>query len=134
MLEELLKDLGARIGVGPLALGEDGACSLSFADGAEVHIRPDDDDPNSCVLVSACGGLPDAGRAAFLRQLLEANFFHRDTGDGVIALEPALDEALLVQRLRIDLLDGEKFAEAVTAFLDYQERWSRRATVALAAR
>ena len=132
MLEELLKDLGDRIGVGPLALGEEGVCSLGFAEDAQIHISPDDADPNYCVLVANFGGIPEQGRAAFLRRLLEANFFHRDTGDAVIALEPDLDEALLVERVRLDVIDGAGFADVVTRFVAYQRRWSERSGEAMA--
>jgi hypothetical protein len=52
----------------------------------------------------------------------------------VIALEPDLDEALLMQRVRMDTIDGAGLAEAVTAFLAYQERWSERAAEAMVAR
>jgi len=133
MLEELLNDLGRRIGVGPLALGDDGVCTLGFGDGAQIHIAPDENDPLYCLLIGTCGGIPDRGRNAFLRRLLEANFFRRDTGDSVIALEPDLDEALLMQRLRMDTIDGAGLADAVTQFLAYQERWSQRAAEAMAA-
>ena len=133
MLEELLKDLGDRIGVGPLALGDEGVCSLGFADGAQINISPDDADPSYCVIVGNCGGIPDQGRAAFLRRLLEANFFRRDTGNAVIALEPDLDEALLVERVRLDVIDGAAFVEAVTRFVAYQRRWSERSAEAMAA-
>jgi hypothetical protein len=132
MLEDLLKDLGNRIGIGPLELGEDGVCTLAMGDGTQIHIVPDDDDPNHCLLVGNCGGVPDQGRTAFLRRLLEANFFHRDTGASLIAVEPELDEALLIQRVRLDTIDGAGFNDAVTEFLAYQERWTRRAAEALA--
>jgi hypothetical protein len=133
MLDQLLNDLGDRIGVGPLALGDEGVCTLGFAEGAQIHISPDDADPNYCVLVGNVGGIPEQGRAAFLRHLLEANFFHRDTGDAVIALEPDLDEALLVQRVRLDVIDGTGFVDAVTRFVAYQQRWSERSVEAMAA-
>ena len=133
MLEELLKDLGDRIGAGPLGLSDAGVCTLGFAEDTEIHISPDEADPNYCVLVSNCGGIPDQDRTAYLRRLLEANFFHRDTGDAVIALEPDLDEALLVQRVRIDAIDGAGFADAVTRFVAYQQRWSERSAEAMAA-
>ena len=133
MLEDLLKDLGGRIGLGPLGLAEEGVCTLGFAEGAEIHISPDDSDPNYCVIVGNCGGIPDRDRAAYLRRLLEANFFHRDTGNAVIALEPDLDEALLVQRVRLDMTDGAGFADAVTRFVAYQRRWTERSDEAMAA-
>jgi len=134
MLDDLLKDLGDRIGVGPLALNEAGVCTLGFAEGAQIHISPDEADPNYCVLVGNCGGIPDQqARAAYLRRLLEANFLHRDTGNAVIALEPDLDEALLVERVRLDVIDGAGFADAVTRFVAYQRRWSERSEEAMAA-
>ena len=133
MLEELLKDLGDRVGVGPLSLDESGVCTLGFAEGTPIHISADDGDPNYCVVVGNCGGIPDKGRADFLRRLLEANFFHRDTGDAVLALEPDLAEALLVQRVRMDVIDGAGFADAVTRFVAYQQRWSERSAEAMAA-
>jgi len=68
-----------------------------------------------------------------LRRLLEANFFHRDTGGAVIALEPDLDEALLVERVRIDVIDSAGFADVVTRFVAYQRRWSERSDQAMAA-
>ena len=75
----------------------------------------------------------DIGRAGYLRRLLEANFFHRDTGNAVIALESDLDEALLVERVRLDVIDGTGFADAVTRFVAYQRRWSERSNEAIAA-
>jgi len=133
MLDELLKDLGGRIGVGPLSLNDEGVCTLGFGEGTQIHITPDDGDPNYCVLVGNCGGVPDGSRAPYLRRLLEANFFHRDSGNAVIALEPDLDEALLVERLRLDVIDGAGFADAVTRFVAYQRRWSERSDQAMAA-
>jgi hypothetical protein len=133
MLEELLKDLGDRIGVGPVGVGDNGVCTMGFGEDTEIHISADEADPNYCVLVSNCGGIPEQGRAAFLRRLLEANFFQRDTGDAVIALEPDLDEALLVQRVRMDVIDGAGFADAVTRFVAYRQRWSERSAEAMAA-
>ena len=132
MLEELLKDLGDRIGVGPLSLNDEGVCTLGFAEAAQIHITADDTDPNYCVMVGNCGGIPDQGRAAYLRRLLEANFFHRDSGNAVIALEPDLDETLLIERVRLDVIDGAGFADAVTRFVAYQRRWSERSNEAMA--
>jgi len=131
MLEDLLKELGQRIGV-PLALGADRTCMVGLGDGAPVHIVALDD-PNVCVVVGSCGSVPEVGRTAYLRRLLEANFFHRDTGGAVLGWEPSIDEAMLVQRLRLDVIDGQGFADPITAFLAYQERWNRRAAEAIAA-
>jgi hypothetical protein len=132
MLEELLKDLGDRIGIGPLGLNEEGVCTVGFGEGTLIHITADDSDPNFCVMVGNSGGIPDGDRATYLRRLLEANFFHRDSGNAVIALEPDLDETLLIERVRLDVIDGAGFADAVTRFVAYQQRWSERSDQGMA--
>jgi hypothetical protein len=130
-LDDLLKELGPRIGMPALALDADGLCAISFGDGATITIALDGE--TGCVLLGYCGGLPGQRRVPYLRQLLEANFFRRGTGGAVIALETDLDEALLVQRLPLAGLDSTSLETTLTAFAAYQERWSMRAAEALEA-
>jgi hypothetical protein len=130
-LQELLQELGPRLGLEDLAVGEDGTCTIGLGEDGEIHIG--EDGAGACVVVANCGGLPDRGRAPYLRRLLEANFFHRDSGPGVLAVDPDLDESLLIRRLPLADLDVATFEQVLTEFAAYQERWLKRAESALIA-
>jgi hypothetical protein len=128
--EELLQELGPRLGLPDLVVGEDGTCTIGLGDVGEIHMGDDDD---CLILVANAGGIPARNRVPYLRRLLEANFFHRDSGPALIAVDPELDEAMLIRRLPLAGLDVEAVERALTDLAAYQQRWLERAEEGLIA-
>jgi Tir chaperone protein (CesT). len=121
---DLLQELGQKLGLGPLALDDSGNCQLVFDGDLVVELQAPGDGFIS--LVATVCPVPADGREALFTDLLEANLLGQGTGGATLALDTALDEVVLCQRLETAQLDNEGFEGALETFINHLEFWKGR--------
>lgn len=120
---DLIKQLGAQIGLPDLHLSDEGICELVLPDGAEFFLEGA---PNGVVLhLNGVVGYLHLPSTELLRQLLSANHNGQATGSAALALNsgnPA--ELLLSQCLHVKQMRGiEPVMAALEDFLKILAFW-----------
>jgi hypothetical protein len=119
-VDDLLREFGARSGLGPLARNNDGICRLIFDGGLVVDIEAADGDPDLHLTAVVSPLRPDAG-GALLRDLLAANLAKESCG-AALALDVTRDELVLCRQLPVETLSYPVFERTLDAFLNHIER------------
>ncbi|THF64111.1 type III secretion system chaperone [Pseudothauera rhizosphaerae] len=123
-----IADLGQQLGIGELALNEDGVCTLSIDDGRWLVIigyHPSEGGLRLMICVDDL--IPDAGQLA---ELMTAHFAWRESAGTTFALAPG-SGALVLQRQVSDVqLAAIDLADTVALLVDCAEAWTARLTAA----
>jgi hypothetical protein len=100
-VRSLISLFGQEAGV-PLALGESGTVALAFEDGPTVQLEHDPGiDALHCYVVIGHAPSDIARSERFLRQLLQANVFGRETDGATLGLDEATGDIVLSRRLEL---------------------------------
>jgi hypothetical protein len=133
IVSEWLAAVGAETGH-ELALGEDGHCTIFFADGLQCLVEvPENSETNAVFVYSPLAPLPvdPLEQNALLRQILEWNMFGIATAGSHLSLDPRSESVMLGFAADIDMLDAGLFKEALGDFLDtaaaIHAKWTSRA-------
>ena len=124
-LASTLAELGSRLGVGHIALDDDGGCLLAFDEDLLVDIAKAKDEPGF-YLTGTVGSLPSEGHEAVFAELLEANLQGRGTGRACLALDGDLDEIVLCRYVERDDIAVETLEQELDEFLKVLETWKKR--------
>lgn len=124
-LPDLLKELGAEVGLPDVRPDAEGLCRLTF-DGAVTIDFEQPPGRDLIFLYSVIAQGPESGRERVYRELLSHNLFGQRTGGGVLALDDAQDEILLFFRLPTESVSYDQFRDAVNALLDQTPRLQER--------
>ncbi len=122
--QDLLRELGNHIGLGPLRFDDSGVCRLVFDGDVSVDIEEDSDQSHSLLMHSVVGNTPPDGRLAFYGKLLSGNYLGTQTRGGSLALDPSTGEVLLWCSLDTAQMDIEVFAKKLTDFVQGVRSWS----------
>lgn len=124
-VNELLHELGAKTGLGNLALDENGVCQLVFDGELTIEIEAP---PNSASfwIVATVAQVPPTEDTAFFRELLAANFMGRGTTGQALAVDSKRGEIVLCQRLDIARSDYALLEREVEAFLNALDAWKEK--------
>jgi hypothetical protein len=112
-------------------LGEDGQCTIFFAEGLECLVEMPAD-PESHAVFVYCPIAPLPGdleeQNALLRQILEWNMFGIATAGAHLSLDPRSETIVLGFAVDVDMLDAGLFKQALGDFLDtaaaIHSKWS----------
>ena len=118
--------LGQAMGM-DLKLDENRACRLVFDANLTVDIEAPAVLPDT--LVMTCGlskGISPENREAVYQSLLEANFFARGTGGGVMAYDEDREELVLQRLLAINSADEHDIVNTLESLLANAESWIER--------
>jgi len=110
---ELLKGLGARLGIGDWRADGRGACALSFPDGLSIELRFIDGMDGLC-FVATLGELVSTRRNEAMAGLLLANRYFGEQGEPWFALDAAAGSVHFCRTLFF----GNQTVEAVLEDLD----------------
>lgn len=124
-LENLLAELGQRLGVGTIELDGGGGCVLAFDDNLVVEIEASDDPPGM-TFSSALGPVPAGDRSAIFTELLEANLLGRGTGPASFGFDSDLDEIVLSRLINRTEIDIDSFEAELETFLQVLSVWRQR--------
>jgi hypothetical protein len=118
---QLLQELGQRIGLDGLALDEDGHASLGLD---EIFVSLDVQEEADQLLLSAPLGQPGGDRAALYGRMLDANFLGTGTGGATLARSPGNGTIMLWQALPREELEISRFEQRLQSFVDVAEAWA----------
>lgn len=92
-LHQLIQDYGDRLGLSGLALPEDGALSLDYDDGVQIHL----DQLAEKLVIYSQVGTAEEGDPSKLEILLSANLMWRDTDGATLSMDPYSRAVILAQ-------------------------------------
>jgi hypothetical protein len=118
---ELIRALGAAVGIPDLALDAAGACALRI-DAIPMRIEHEPE-ADRLLLVATLGAPPAGEKEALYARLLEANLAWKDTAGATIALDPRGARILLLRPVPLGLPPAA-FPDLVERFVDVAEAWS----------
>ncbi len=123
-MHTLIHDFGKNIGIPDLALDEHHYCCLQF-DGVVVNLEyePDKDE---LFLYTHLGRIPQDPSLALYERLLEANFFFRQTGGGVLGIDKATGIIALAWRLPASPLTLPALEKLMETFVNTAEYWTEQ--------
>jgi hypothetical protein len=124
-LQDVLSDLGDRLGVGAIDLDAHRGCVLAFDDDLVVELEAAEDQPGF-YLTAAVGPAPSEHRESVLTELLEANLLGQGTGQSCLALDGDLDEVVLMRYVDREDIDIAALERILDDFLSMLELWRRR--------
>ena len=124
-LAELIRELGAGLGLSDVAPDEDGAATLVIDDTLEIVIEPGEDG-RGILISAAVGKLPAAAREAVFAELLEANLLGQGAGAAALAIDPGLEEIVLCRVILKSDLEFDDFDQELVAFTNALRYWRER--------
>ncbi len=127
--DNLLADLGQRMGLPNLKFNEHGLCRLAFDTTILIDVERGDD-PQSVHLYSVLAPIPAEGREALFERLLTANLFGHETGGATFGLDLLNNDIVLSRTLDTTRLDGNDFAAQVDVLVNAVENWSKQLAAA----
>ena len=128
VLNDLLAQLGSRLGLEGLQIDSTGACSLSFDDRITISVHCDEE--SECVVFSAeVGTLRDDCELELSRVMLQANYAWQETGGvGTLSIGPDVAEAgrtvFLMHQAQLSGFDWTRFQQTFDRFLETAEAWT----------
>jgi hypothetical protein len=120
-LDAWLPALAAALGSAPAATDDQGVCVLDGRDHPRLRIALAPDRPR-LLLSAVVQRVPDTGRAALFRRLLEWNLLGQHTDGAVLALDPDGGDVLLCFSCPMAGLDAEAFVRLVQSLLEVATR------------
>ena len=115
--------IGRTVGLGDLALDEDGYCALLIDKDSVVNIELDE--IGQQVLLYSLIGQPAGDPRATFEQLLRANYLGRGTGGAAFGLQPE-GGIVLSQWLAVPGLDLARLNAILERFVNQVEAWTQR--------
>jgi Tir chaperone protein (CesT) family len=120
---DLMRALGADVGIPDLALDEAHCSTLAF-DSVVVNFELDESS-EQLFLYASLGPMPAAGSRVY-EQLLEGNLLWKDTGGATLSLDREGGRVILHQGLPAERLSEVDFKAAVEQFVNVAEAWTQR--------
>jgi hypothetical protein len=127
---DLMRALGADVGIPDLALDEAHCCTLAF-DSVVVNFELDESS-GQLFFYANLGPMPAAGSRVY-EQLLEGNLLWKDTGGATLSLDREGSRVMLHQGLPAERLSEVDFKAAVEQFVNVAEAWTQRVSEGAAA-
>lgn len=122
-IEDVLKELGAQMGLPGLKLDDNKVCRLIFDKKFTVDIEASQD-LKTVHLYSPVCIIPPEGRENFYEGLLEANLFGRGTGGAAFGVDLEMGEVLLSRTLQMEKIDYQDFVNILESFVNHIEAWT----------
>ena len=124
VMEGVLADFGAAIGISDLRLDEDRRCNLMIDDVAVSFELGKDDE--SLYIYSLLGPTPNRDADALHVALLHANYSFEGTRGSTLGIDPQSGAIVLMREERLEFLRLANFESVVEEFVDVAERWMQR--------
>jgi hypothetical protein len=123
-LDNLLKQLGQRLGIPDLAADSSGYCALRV-ESWTLHLM-NVPDRGTVQFMAELGAVPARNPQPVLVDMLAANALFLGTGGATLGLDPARNAAVLSRELPLDNLDFMTFHGALESFIQHAEIWMAR--------
>ena len=124
VLNNLIREFGASIGIPDLQLDEEFRCSMMF-DEVPVSFELGDGD-ESIYIYSLLGHVPGEGLEQFYAELLHANYVFADNGGSTLSVDSRSGNVVLIREERLELLRLSRLESVVEQFVNVAEGWMSR--------
>jgi hypothetical protein len=124
-LENALRELGTRLGLGEIKLDASGAGHLVFDNESIIDLQLAEDE-QGFYLTSTIGEAPTEAREEVFSELLQANLQARGVGRCCLAYDAELNEIVLSRYFERNEIDVTTLEEELEHFLTVCEVWKRR--------
>ncbi len=121
---DVMRELAAKIGIGPLQFDADGSVALLFDGEHEITFTPNAED-RAVLFHAELGPAPSRNSAACL-QLLTASLLGAQTGGAALAIHEALGTVVLWKRHDDSFADCSDLERAVNLFLAQVIAWKEK--------
>jgi hypothetical protein len=119
-----LDDVMCAAGLPSLHFDQQGCARMLFE--GEVIVNLERDEAQGILhLYGDLGVLPELGREALYRELLEANLVGAHTRGGILAVDRELEQVVLSRAVSIAELTPSLLSELLTGFVACIEHWQR---------
>lgn len=124
-IRDVLKELGAHMGLDNLKLDENRVCRLVFDKEFAVDIEASEDEKIVHIYAKVVSAPPEK-REEFYALLLEANLFGKGTGGSMFALDQTQNDVYLCRALSMDSTDYQDFVNILESFINHLEAWAKK--------
>ena len=124
VMENILAEFGAAIGIPDLRPDAEQRCNLMFDDVAVSFELAAGDD--SLYIYSLLGDVPETGAEAAYADLLAANYSFGGTGGSTLSVDPGSGSIVLIREERLEALRLPTFEAVVQDFVNVAEQWMHR--------
>lgn len=124
VMNSLVREFGASIGIPDLQIDEEYRCNMMF-DEVPVSFELGDGD-ESMYIYSLLGHVPDDGRERFYAELLHANYVFADNGGSTLSVDSQSGNLVLLREERLELLRLSRLESVVEQFVNVAEGWMSR--------
>ena len=124
ILNNLLEEFGASIGMPELELDEENRCNLMFDEVAvSFELSPDE---ASVYLYSYLGDVVNNDSKAVFSALLDANYLFRGTLGATLGVDEASGRVVMIRLEDLSTLRLSRFQSLVEEFVNLSELWQNR--------
>jgi hypothetical protein len=123
--QNLLKELGASVGLPDLKPSDDGLCSLRFDDRVTIDLECNDE-TGAIIFSSIVATLLPYQTEKLYPELLEANLLWAGTGGGTLGVDPATLSVFICYQEKIIGMEFLRFQELLKGFSDVALFWNKR--------
>lgn len=128
MIDELITQIGAVIGLPALKLDERGLACVRIQDAPDLNLEYDE--AAQCLhLYSVVGTLSQDSPPAVLTSLLIANAFGARTGGAAIGIDDLNGDLVLSTRIETSQMPPNTLLSLLERFVHNAEQWARRVSV-----
>ncbi|HQU08661.1 MAG TPA: type III secretion system chaperone [Opitutales bacterium] len=120
--EELLLQLGPKLGIEALKVNEQGQCPLAFNNKYQLFLEKGTED-GACYVYGALCPIPQHGRLELYDLLMGSQLMGVATGGGSFASSPQLGRVLMYRVFDLNESSFEAFLKAFEKFLNAYARW-----------
>ena len=124
VMNNLLREFGASIGIPDLQIDEEYRCNMMF-DEVPVSFELGDGD-ESMYIYSLLGHVPDDGLEQLYAELLHANYVFADSGGSTLSVDSQSRNVVLLREERLELLRLSRLESVVEQFVNVAEGWMSR--------
>ena len=124
VMNNLLREFGASIGIPDLQIDEEYRCNMMFDD-VPVSFELGDGD-ESIYIYSLLGHVPDDGLEQLYAELLHANYVFADSGGSTLSVDSQSGNVVLLREERLELLRLSRLESVVEQFVNVAESWMSR--------
>ena len=124
VMENILAEFGASIGIPDLRPDAEQRCNLMFDDVAVSFELGGGDE--SLYIYALLGDVPETGAEAAYADLLGANYSFGGTGGSTLSVDPQTGGIVLIREERLEALRLPTFEAVVQDFVNVAEQWMNR--------
>lgn len=121
-LADLMKEFGQAMGLGDVALEEDGGARIVIDGSLEVDIAAARDGVGFDITAAVCP-IPTRNQRGIFAGMLEANLVGQGTGGAALSLDTSLGEVVLSRSIRQDSLSYDEFEGEMIRFTTALRDW-----------